>query len=146
MKTTTLQLMLFVCTVQSFGFTTHSPPVTDTVIIQFKTGAGVDCRNSSRECLWAQTVTTGEVPDEASEAIAKAWFDGAGRFVLEITQALKPGISGELQSGSFRLDGDIPLPGELLFNLNKQGQTIILRAGEYPVSRQFNGNYRIVFQ
>ncbi len=148
MKTLLLLLALLCLFIASASTAkAHSPPpiVADTITIQFNTGHGIDCIGSGRMCLSAQAMTTGETPSIISDAVAKAWFDGQGHFVLEIRQVLKTELWNELEGGTFLLEANVPVPASIKSWLGMQGQLCTLTSGMHMVKKQPDSSYRIVF-
>ena len=148
MKTLLLPLALL-CLLITIASTAkaHSPPpmLTDTITIQYATGKGAGCDPDGRRCLWAQPLAIGEEPAATSDAVAKAWFDAQGHFVLEVRQVLKTALWNELEGGTFLLEANIPVPDNIMAALGRQGQLCILTSGVHTVSKQLDSSYKIVF-
>jgi hypothetical protein len=117
----------------------------DTITIQFSTGVGVDCIGTGRQCLNALPMAVGESPALTSHGVARAWFNGEGRFVMEVRQVLRTELWNELEGGSFYLEANVPLPASVMTGLGRQGQLHTLPSGVHPVWKQPDGSYRIVF-
>ena len=90
-------------------------------------------------------MAVGESPSPASDAVARAWFDGQGRFVLEIRQVLKTALWNELEGGTFLLEASVPVPESIMAGLGRQGQLCTLTSGMHLAKKQPDSSYRIVF-
>lgn len=137
-------LLIFFCAITAKA---HSPPLplADTITIQFHTGYGMDCNGSGRQCLATQPMSIGEQVAPSSHGVAKAWFDGQGRFVMEVRQVFSTSLYNELEGGTFYMESSVPLSNSVMTSLNRNGQPYTLPPGVHPVKKQQDGSYRIVF-
>lgn len=145
MKITTLLCLLFACTVQSFGFTTHLPPVADTVTVQFGKGNQYCMQPPHTPCLGPQAMAVGETPNESADFLARMYFNEEGQVVMDVFETLSGKAATELASGRYQLDADVPLSGSLLNEMGRQGGEVALKSGDHPVEKLANGHFRIVF-
>lgn len=147
MKISLLTLAVLCLDLLSVTAKANAPPhiLADTIIIQFNTGYGIDCRGSGRTCLSAQPMSTTETPSLDADAVAKAWLNEQGHFVLEIRQVLKIELWNELEGGTFLLEADLPVPENIMTALGKQGRTCTLTSGMHLVKKQPDNSYRIDF-
>jgi hypothetical protein len=149
MKTSlhSLALLSLLLIASAFTAKANSPPsaLADTINIQFHTGYGMDCNGTGRQCLAAQIITVRESVSPNSHATAKAWFDGQGRFVMEVRQVFNTSLYNELEGGSFYLESSVPLASSLMAGLGRNGLSYTLPPGVHPVKKQQDGSYRIVF-
>jgi hypothetical protein len=149
MKTSLLHTALLCLIFNAMTLTAkaNSPPsaLADTITIQFHTGYGLDCNGSGRQCLATQPFVIGAGVAPNSHGIGKAWFDGQGRFTLEIRQVFSTSLYNELEGGSFYLEANVPLPGSVMAGLGRDGQSHTLPPGVHPVTKQQDGSYRIAF-
>ncbi|GEM_PF-5096828 len=142
----TLALLCLLCAT-ALTAKAHSPPLVlaDTITVQFHTGYGLDCTGAGRQCLATQPMAVGEQVAPSSHGVAKAWFDGQGRFVMEVRQVFSTALYNELEGGTFYLEASVPLSGQVMDGLGRQGLSHTLPSGVHPVKKQQDGSYRIVF-
>lgn len=131
--------------IMGMGMSRSFPSSGDPITIEFQRGRGSDCFGQDRECLAMESINFPSDHSEYAEGVGSVYFNTNDRFVLEITNVFDGSLLAELSLGTFTLDADIIVPGELLIEMGVPPDVVTLSRGVYNVEAMSGNMYRIVF-
>ncbi len=142
-----IHIMFFILPflLMAFGISNKPLSIGNPITIEINVGKGANCYDRGRLCNASAIEMNSSQISPETDALGKAYFDSNGHFVMEINILFTDAITDELSDGVFNLEENFQLSSELMTELGRSSDTVILNSGNYMVEQMEDNIYRIVF-